>query len=188
MSGAQTVRGELHTHSLILWDLFKFSYTFKEKHPVQITISEFRSNKDTITLKILKCLLFAALGSFLYVVLGLIQPHTWPQDSSERVQMTSWLLRDSQSFSQCRSNFSMEIKKWHMKANTSECKEGDMELFLDSPSSLCLCKSRHMVNVILHYAAAWFVFRLYFTWKRPKPARRMGEPRWGYCWFPTFNF
>lgn len=41
-----------------------------------------------------------------------------------------------------------------MKANTSECKEGDMELFLDGPSSLCLCKSRHMVNVILHYAAA----------------------------------
>lgn len=95
-----------HTHTQ-----FNTSYIFKEKYPVQISISEFRSNKDRITLKIPKCLLFAALGSFLYVVLGLIQPHTWPQDLSERVQITSWLLRDSRSFSQCRSNFSMEIKK-----------------------------------------------------------------------------
>lgn len=51
-----------------------------------------------------------------------------------------------------------------MKANTGECKAGDMELFLEGLSSLCLCKSRHMVNVILHYAAArlciWFIFFL----------------------------
>lgn len=54
-----------------------------------------------------------------------------------------------------------------MKANTSECKEGDMELFLDGPSSLCLCKSRHMVNVILHYAGTHLYF-IYTSLETPK--------------------
>lgn len=57
-----------------------------------------------------------------------------------------------------------------MKANTSEYKEGDMELFLDGSSSLCLCKSRHMVNVIPHYVAVRFVFFL----KPPKARREDG--------------